>query len=82
MSKHLHNYPPRLLRFEGAAGYLGMGRSKFQELVAEGRLPKPIHIDGMRLWDRLTLDSAADDFAANSDDPAARPNSFDQVLGQ
>ena len=76
-----HNYAPRLLRLEGAANYLGMGRSKFQELVAEGRLPQPIRVDGMVLWDRLTLDAAADDLAAASS-ATGRPNSFDQVLGQ
>jgi predicted DNA-binding transcriptional regulator AlpA len=74
-----HNYPPRLFRLEGAAGYLGMGRSKFQEMVADGRLPKPIHVDGMTLWDRQTLDSAADDLTARGE---GRPNSFDQVLDQ
>jgi predicted DNA-binding transcriptional regulator AlpA len=74
-----HNYPPRLFRLEGAAGYLGMGRSKFQEMVADGRLPKPIHVDGMTLWDRQKLDAAADDFAS---DAAGRPNSFDQVLSK
>jgi predicted DNA-binding transcriptional regulator AlpA len=79
MTRAPHNYAPRLLRIEGAAGYLGMGRSKFQELVADGRLPKPIHVDGMRLWDRLTLDCAADDLAAAAD-ADGRPNSFDQVL--
>jgi predicted DNA-binding transcriptional regulator AlpA len=81
MTRALHNYAPRLLRLEGAANYLGMGRSKFQELVSDGRLPKPIHLDGMRLWDRQTLDSVADDLVAKSDEPG-RPNSFDQVLDQ
>jgi hypothetical protein len=55
-----------------------MGRSKFQEMVADRRLPKPIHVDGMRLWDRLTLDAAADDLAAADAD--GRPNSFDLLL--
>jgi hypothetical protein len=55
-----------------------MGKSKFFELVEEGRLPKPKAIDGMRIWDRLALDVAFEDFTEQND--RTRPNSFDQVL--
>jgi hypothetical protein len=45
-------------------------------------LPKPKIIDGMRVWDRLALDSAFDDFLehAGSDNVAGCRNSFDVIL--
>jgi predicted DNA-binding transcriptional regulator AlpA len=70
-------YPPRGLRAERAAAYLGMSKSKFLELVDNGRLPKPLLIDGMRVWDRLDLDAAFDVIKSATD----RVNSFDEVLG-
>ena len=41
------------MKAERAAAYLDMSRSKFLELVGQGRLPKPKIIDGVRVWDRL-----------------------------
>lgn len=67
-------YPPRLLRAERAAAYLGMGRSTFLRLVAEGVLPKPKHIRGVVAWDRLALDACIDDI---TDDNI---NTFDRIL--
>jgi predicted DNA-binding transcriptional regulator AlpA len=36
----------------------------FDELVADGRMPKPVRINARVLWDRVQLDAA---FAALSD---------------
>jgi excisionase family DNA binding protein len=80
MVKPSYGYPPRGLRAEEAASYLGMGRSKFLELVDEGKLPRPRAVDGMRIWDRRALDAAFDDFSEHVD--KGRPNTFDQVLGR
>jgi excisionase family DNA binding protein len=64
-----------------AAAYLGISRSKFLELVEEGRLPGPKVIDGVRVWDRLALDDAFDEFPDCSDgDSVGRPNTFDTIL--
>lgn len=41
---------------EEAARYLGIGRTKFEELVKDGRMPKAKKIDGRRVWDRFALD--------------------------
>lgn len=41
-----------------AAAYLGLGESKFQQMVADGRMPKPRIADGKRLWDVDELDVA------------------------
>jgi predicted DNA-binding transcriptional regulator AlpA len=75
-------YPPRAMKAERAAAYLDMSRSKFLELVEQGRLPKPKIIDGIRVWDRLALDAAFNDFPdhRDSDSLAGRRNTFDDVL--
>lgn len=63
-------YPPRLLRADRAAAYLGMGERTFLRLVAEGKLPKPKRIGGVVAWDRLdaSIDDANDDVADNTVD--------------
>src|SRR4051794_32599559 len=48
----------RGLRREQAARYVGLSVSKFDQLVSDGRMPKPKHIDGCRVWDRHELDEA------------------------
>jgi predicted DNA-binding transcriptional regulator AlpA len=55
---------PRGFNREQSAEYIGVGASKFDELVKDGRMPKPKRIDGRVVWDRLQLDSA---FAALPD---------------
>jgi hypothetical protein len=50
------------MKAERAAAYLDMSRSKFLELVEQGRLPKPKIIDGIRVWDRLGLEAAFKSF--------------------
>lgn len=52
---------PRLLNREQAAGYCGVGVTKFDEMVKDGRMPKPRCIDARRLWDVRQLDAAVDD---------------------
>jgi predicted DNA-binding transcriptional regulator AlpA len=70
-------YAPRAMRAERAAGYLGMGRTKFLELVDNGRMPPPVEIDRIRVWDRHDLDAAFEDLKNAPD----RPNSFEMILG-
>ena len=50
--------PPRGLSRAQSAAYIGTGTTKFDELVADGRMPKPKRIDGRNVWDRLGLDEA------------------------
>jgi predicted DNA-binding transcriptional regulator AlpA len=74
-------YPPRAMKAERAAAYLDMSRSKFLELVEQGRLPQPKVIDGIRVWDRLALDVAFVEFPERNDDGSlGRPNTFDSAL--
>ncbi len=60
--------PPRGLSRVQAAEYVGVGVTKFDELVGDGRMPRPKRIDGRTVWDRTKLDEA---FAALDDDDAA-----------
>jgi hypothetical protein len=54
------NYAPRGMRRDTAAWYVGLGATKFDELVADGRMPAGTLIDGCRVWDRYRLDDAFD----------------------
>ncbi len=52
---------PRGLRREQAALYVGVGATKFDEMVRDGRMPSPKTVDACRIWDRQELDFAFDD---------------------
>ena len=69
---------PRGLRRAEAAAYVGLGETKFDELVKDGRMPTPKRIDGRVVWDRRALDEA---FDALPDDGAAAgsENPWDRV---
>lgn len=68
------SYPPRGLGREDAARYIGVGTSKFDELVKDGRMPKPKRLDGRTVWDRVALDMAFTDLPDDG-----RGNFFDQI---
>lgn len=52
---------PRGLGREDAAAYIGISARKFDELVSDGRMPRPRRIDGRLVWDRRGLDAAFDE---------------------
>lgn len=54
------SYAPRGMRLEAAAAWVGFGRTKFLEMVEDGRMPKGKLVDGCRVWDRFRLDEAFD----------------------
>lgn len=60
--------PPRGLSREQAAQYVGVGVSKFDQMVGDGRLPKPIEVDARRIWDRRALDRSFDALGGAADD--------------
>lgn len=41
-----------------AAGYVGVSPNKFDQLVSDGRMPKPKRIDGRKVWDVRALDQS------------------------
>lgn len=49
---------PRGLCREEAAYYVGVGTTKFDQMVQDGRMPRGKRIDGRVVWDRVQLDQA------------------------
>jgi predicted DNA-binding transcriptional regulator AlpA len=64
------------MRADRAAVYFSVSRSTFLQWVDEGKMPQPVRINGVVLWDRLALDVAFEALATVED----RPNSFDAVI--
>jgi predicted DNA-binding transcriptional regulator AlpA len=52
---------PRGLSRTEAAWYIGVSPSLFDEMVKDGRMPQPIHINARVVWDVRELDAAFDD---------------------
>lgn len=50
--------PPRGLSRVQAAAYIGVSPSLFDEMVRDGRMPKPARINARTVWDRVKLDEA------------------------
>lgn len=63
--------PRRGLRREDAALVVGIKPRKFDALVGDGRMPKPIRVDGCVVWDIKKLDLAFD--ALMDDDVTSNP---------
>jgi hypothetical protein len=64
---------PRGLSRVQAAEYIGVGPTKFDEMVDDRRMPKPKRIDGRNVWDRIKLDEAFEAL----DDGAGPKNEWD-----
>ena len=62
--------PPRGLSRVQAAAYVGISPTLFDQMVADGRMPKPVRINARTVWDRVKLDEA---FAALSDEDRDDP---------
>lgn len=58
MSRAALAIEPRGLKREVAAAYVGVSAAKFDDMVSDGRMPKPKCIDRRRVWDRVELDRA------------------------
>lgn len=61
------NLPPRGLSRAAAAAYVGVGVTKFDEMVEDGRMPTPKCIDSRKVWDIRALDQAFDALPGNDD---------------
>jgi predicted DNA-binding transcriptional regulator AlpA len=68
--------PPRGLSRVQAAAYVGVSPTLFDEMVADGRMPKPVRINARTVWDRVKLDEA---FAALSDDDRSGDDPWSKV---
>jgi predicted DNA-binding transcriptional regulator AlpA len=65
--------PPRLINREAAAAYVNVSPSKFDELVRDGRMPRPRCIDRRKAWDTRQLDAAIDDLPFDGGDSDRNP---------
>ena len=64
-----------------AAIYIGLGASKFSELVKDGRMPRPRVIDSRRIWDVDDIDAAFKALPIEGEaNDSARPNSWDDLI--
>jgi len=70
------NLPPRGLRREEAAEYIGVSVGKFDEMVTDGRMPQPKRIDARKVWDLRAVDRAFDALGSSADDEF---NEWDEV---
>ena len=61
---------PRGLNRSQAAAYIGVSPTKFDEMVKDGRMPKPKRVDARNIWDRLKLDTAFDELPGDEIDEA------------
>jgi predicted DNA-binding transcriptional regulator AlpA len=52
--------PRRGLSRDEAAMYVGVSAAKFDQLVADGRMPAPVQIDARKVWDIRSIDLAFD----------------------
>jgi predicted DNA-binding transcriptional regulator AlpA len=67
--------PPRGLSRVQAAAYVGVSPTLFDQLVADGRMPRPKRINSRVVWDRIQLDAA---FAALPDGEEERTDVWAQ----
>lgn len=57
-----------------AAGYIGIGTTLFDELVCDGRMPKPMQIGKRKVWDARAVDQS---FTLLSEDRESDHNEWD-----
>jgi predicted DNA-binding transcriptional regulator AlpA len=50
-----------------AAEYIGVGVTLFDQMVADGRMPKPKLINSRKVWNRHRLDEAFSNFRESRD---------------
>lgn len=67
--------PRRGLSRVDAAAYVGISPCKFDEMVADGRMPKPRRIDTRKVWDVRELDLSFE--ALPQEDSPATGSSWD-----
>jgi predicted DNA-binding transcriptional regulator AlpA len=58
-------YPPRGMSREEAARYIGVSAAKFDQMVADRRMPRSKRIDGRVVWDRMAIDMAFTDLPSS-----------------
>ncbi len=54
-------YPPLGLSRDEAARLIGVGVTKFDEMVSAGEMPKPKLVGRRRIWNRISVEAAFHD---------------------
>nr|WP_027487497.1 hypothetical protein [Allorhizobium undicola] len=67
----------RMLNRLQAAAYAGVGVSKFDEMVDDGRMPQPRKIDSRRVWDVRQIDIALDALPSEGNSSLLEGNDWD-----
>jgi hypothetical protein len=71
MREREHVLPPSLaprgLSRVQSAAYIGVSPTLFDEMVLDGRMPKPTRINARTVWDRVRLDEAFASLAGDDD---------------
>ncbi|KAB2689713.1 helix-turn-helix transcriptional regulator [Brucella tritici] len=67
---HAQRYAPRGMSRAAAALYIGVGTTKFDEMVKDGRMPQPKRVDARVLWDREELDISFDNLPSEDTQPS------------
>lgn len=60
--------PPIGLAREIAAAYIDVSPTKFDQMVVDGRMPKPKKIDARRVWSRAAVEKAFAALPSDGDD--------------
>ena len=63
-----------------ASEFVGVGVTKFDLMVEDGRMPKPRRVDGRKVWDRRQLEEAFAERPIEGGDRET-PNPWDSVSG-
>lgn len=58
---------PRGLSRAQAATYVGVSVGLFDEMVNDGRMPRPLRINRRKIWHRLQIDDAFDELHNTTD---------------
>jgi len=64
---------------EEAATYVGVGTTKFDELVRDGRMPRCRRIDGRKVWNREELRIAFKALPHEGDDTPIKARPLDRM---
>ena len=76
MTRDAFAYPPRGMDRIEAARYVSASPTLFDEMVKDGRMPKPRTMNSRVVWDRIALD------AAFSNLPEREGNAIDRILAK
>jgi predicted DNA-binding transcriptional regulator AlpA len=71
---------PRLISRVAAAAYVNVSPTTFDEMVKDGRMPKPKRLGGRRkAWDVRALDAAVDNLPVENNDNDNDNETWDNV---